>query len=191
MEKVLHDLRYGLRVLFKNFGFTIVAVTTLALGIGANCAIFTVINSVLLKPLAYEEAGRLVSVQGANPSRGFSQTPFSPLGYMDYGDQNQIFENLSGLWPENFNITEGDKPELVQGSMVTASFFSVMGPKMIFGRAFLPEEDKTGGSRMVIISHGPWQRRFGSDPRIIDQTLRINGGSFVVIGVTEPEFHRL
>lgn len=188
MEKVLHDLRYGVRILLKNYGFTTVAVTTLALGIGANCAIFTVINSVLLKPLAYEEADRLVSVQGANPSRGFKQTPFSPLGYIEYRDRNQVFENLSGFWPENFNITEGDKPELVQGSMVTANFFSVMRSRMALGRAFLPEEEKSGGSRLAVIGHRLWQSHFGSNPSIVGQTLRINGSSFIVIGVTASEF---
>ena len=187
MESLRQDLAYGLRTLVKNPGFTIVAVLALALGTGANTAIFSVINGVLLRPLPFQEPDRLVMVWTNNTKSNQPQSAISVPDFLDYRD-NGVFEQIACLSYDDFNLTGGDQPEHIQGTMVSANFFSVLGVRPQLGRAFLPNEDQAGADRVVIISNGLWKRRFGEDPALLNQTIQLNGAAFTVVGVAPPEF---
>jgi len=188
LNEVSQDFKYGLRMLLRYPGFTIVAIITLGLGIGANCAMFTVINAVLLRPLPYADPDRLAIIYTTNASRGITKGPISGLDFADYRDQNQVFQDVTGSWQDDFNISEVGQPELVQGSLVTANYFSALGVKMLLGRQFLPDEGQPGGNRAVILSYPLWQRHFGGDFWIVGRPLVLNGGSFTVAGVAPPSF---
>src|SRR5256886_4330757 len=182
------DLRYGARMLLKNPGFTTVAVIALALGIGANSAIFSVVNTVLLRPLPYKNPERLVMVWEDNSKQGFPRDTPSPANFMDWRDQNHVFESIAALVEISFNLTGAGEPERIDGQRVSASLFSLLGVEPQLGRAFRAEEDQSGGNHVVIISHGLWQRRFGSDPGIIGKPINLNGESFTVVGVMPRTF---
>jgi predicted permease len=182
------DLRYGLRTLVKNPGFTTVAVIALALGIGANSAIFSVVNAVLLRPLPYKDPDRLVMVWEDDTKGGYPRDTPAAANYIDWRDQNRVFEGMAALADQSFNLTGVGEPERIEGKRVSASLFTLLGVEPQLGRAFLPEEDAPGGNRVVILSHGLWQRRFGSDMKIIGQPLTLNGESFTVVGVMPPDF---
>jgi putative ABC transport system permease protein len=187
MESLRQDLAYGFRTLVKNPGFTIVAVFALALGTGANTAIFSVVNGVLLKPLPYQEADQLVMVWTNNTKANRTQHAMSVPDLLDYRE-NSVFEQIASMSFDDFNLTEGDTPERVQGTMVSANFFSVLGVRPELGRTFLPEEDQAGADRVVVISNGLWKRSFGGDPEILNRAIQLNGASFTVVGVTPAEF---
>jgi putative ABC transport system permease protein len=182
------DLRYGLRMLVKNPGFTIVAVLALALGIGANSAIFSVVNTVLLRPLPYKDPERLVMVWEDATKHGYPRDTPAAANYIDWRDQNQVFEGMAALADLSFNLTGIGEPERIDGRRVSANLFSLLGVEPQLGRAFSPEEDQPGASRVVIMSHGLWQRRFGSDINITGKPLTLNGESFTVVGVMPPQF---
>lgn len=188
MESLKQDLAYGLRTLVKNPGFTIVAVLALALGTGANTAIFSVVNGVLLRPLPFREPERLVMVWINNTKGNQPQAAFSVPDFLDYRESNGVLEQIASLSFDDFNLTDGDQPERVQGTMVSANFFSVLGVAAQTGRVFLSAEDQAGADRVVVISNGLWRRRFGGDPALVGQTIQLNGASFTVVGVTPPEF---
>jgi putative ABC transport system permease protein len=185
MGDVAQDLRYGLRMLWKNPGFTIVAVLALALGIGANSAIFSVVNTVLLQPLPYKNPAQLVMLWENATHLGFPKNTPSPANFLDWRRQNTVFTGMAAMAPKNFNLTGVGEPERLDGRRVSANLFDLLGVQPRLGRGFLPQED-TPGSHVVILSHGLWQRRFGSDPRIIGQTLNLNGESYSVVGVMPP-----
>ncbi|HSO75929.1 MAG TPA: ABC transporter permease, partial [Blastocatellia bacterium] len=187
MESLRHDLAYGFRRLVKNPGFTIVALIALALGTGANTAIFSAVNGVLIKPLPYHEPDQLVMVWTNNTKGNRPQDAMSAPDLLDYRE-NSVFDGIACLSFDDFNLTEGDQPERVQGTMVSANFFSVLGVRPQLGRIFLSEEDQAGGDRVVIISNGLWKRSFGGDPEIINKAIQVNGASFTVVGVTPAEF---
>src|SRR5437763_71668 len=177
------DLRYGMRMLLKNPGFTTVAIIALALGIGANSAIFSVVNTVLLRPLPYKNPERLVMVWEDNSKQGFPRDTPSPANFMDWRDQNHVFESMAALVEISFNLTGAGDPERIDGQRVAASLFSLLGVEPQLGRGFRTEEDQPGGNHVVIISHGLWQRRFGSDPGIVGKRINLNGErSTVVVG---------
>jgi len=182
------DLRYGVRMLRKNPGFTAVAVLTLALGIGANTAIFSVVNAVLLQPLPYAKADELVAIY--NSPGGDTRWPLSPPAYLNLKSRNRAFADVAALsnkgWPAN--LTGGGEPERLQGFQVSANLFSLLGVAPQQGRTFLNEEDRPGGNRVVMLSHELWRRRFGADPEIIGQALTLNGESYTVIGVMPADF---
>jgi putative ABC transport system permease protein len=190
MQSLLQDLRYALRSLFKSPGFAAVALVTLTLGIGANAAIFSVVNAVLLSPLPYETPDKLVWVWGYVPQRGATQASISPPDFLDYRSQNQVFETIAAFTgiPSGVNLTGGDEPERVEALGVSADFFEVLGVAPQLGRGFLADEEKTGRNQVVILSQGLWQRRFGANPDVVGQTLTINGGSATVIGVMPRGF---
>ncbi len=190
MDSFVQDLRYGIRTLLKSPGFTAVAVLTLALGIGANTTIFSVINAVLLRPLPYKDPERLVLVQGTFLQSGLNETPVRPADFFKYRDENQVFDLIAAIDRSNlaFNLTGLGEPEQIQGSRVSASFFPILGVQPALGRAFLPEEEQAGRSHVVILDHSLWQRRFDGDPAIVGQTLRLDGESFRVVGVLPPRF---
>jgi putative ABC transport system permease protein len=182
------DLRYGLRMLAKNPGFTIVAVIALALGIGTNSAIFSVVNTVLLRPLPYKNPERLAMVWEENSKQGFPHDTPSPANFADWRDQNHVFESMAAIADISFNLTGAGDPERIDGQRVSASLFSLLGVEPQLGRAFRAEENRPGANHVVIIGHGLWQRRFGADPGIIGKPINLNGESFTVVGVMPRTF---
>jgi len=188
MESLLQDLRFGARMLVKNPGFTLIAVLTLALGIGANTAIFSVVDRLLLRMLPVNEPERLVNLIGRD-EKGRQDTNFSYPIYKDYRDQNDVFDGLLAYSETAMNLSDGGVPERVMGVLVSGNYFDVLGVTPALGRAFLPEEDRTPGAHPVaVVSYGLWRRRFGADPRLVGRTIKLNMRSFTVIGVAPAEF---
>jgi putative ABC transport system permease protein len=181
------DLRFGARMLLKQPGFTLIAVLTLALGIGANTAIFSIVNAVLLRPFPYKEPERLVILrERVSASGGFS--PSYP-NFVDWRAQNTVFDSMAPvLSNQSFNFTGAGEPERLRGRIVSAEFFSTLGIKPMLGRDFLAEEDRPGATPAAILSYGLWHRRFGEDPGVIGKQLTLNNQSFTVVGVTSPNF---
>jgi len=188
MGSFIQDLRFGVRMLMKQPGFTLIAVLTLALGIGANTAIFSVVNAVLLRPLPYSEPGRLVQVWVTNPQANRWGDWVSYPDFLDWREQNTVFDEIGACREFPFNLTGTDSPEALFGAYVSASLFTVLGVKPILGRTFLAEEDRPGANRVAVISHGLWQRRFGADPGLIGKTIQVDGESHVVVGIMPPGF---
>ncbi|HKP88122.1 MAG TPA: ABC transporter permease [Blastocatellia bacterium] len=186
METLIQDLRYGVRMLVKNPGFTIVAVIALALGIGANTAIFSVVNAVLLRPLPYKDPDRLVMLQ--EKARQLDVMSVSYPNFVDWRKQNQTFDDIAVVRRSNFNVTGGDEAERVTGRILSANFFSVLGVEPAIGRNFLPEENEPGADPVVIVSYGLWQRRFGGDPNLIGKPITINDKDFTIIGILPSTF---
>ncbi|HEX5706976.1 MAG TPA: ABC transporter permease [Pyrinomonadaceae bacterium] len=182
------DLRYGVRMLAKNPGFTVVAVIALALGIGANSAIFSVVNTVLLRPLPYKDPERLVMVWEDRTKRGYPRDTPAAGNFTEWREQNSVFEGMAAIADLSFNLTGAGEPERLEGRRVSANLFPLLGVEPQLGRAFLPEEDEPGAARVVVLSHGLWQRRFGSDVGVVGKPLTLNGESFEVVGVMPPDF---
>jgi predicted permease len=188
IQTLWQDVRFGARTLVKNPGFTVVAVVALALGIGANSAIFSVVNTVLLRPLPYKEPEKLVMVWERGNADEFPINSTSAANFMDWREQNQVFEGLAVMGRASFNLTGGGEPLRVDGRRVSANLFQLLGVEPQIGRAFLPDEDAAGASPVVVLSHGLWQRRFGSDPGVVGKPLTLNGRSYTVVGVMSPQF---
>jgi putative ABC transport system permease protein len=188
IESLWQDVRCGLRMLRKNAGFATVAILTLALGIGANTAIFSVINGVLLSPLPYNDPDRIVLVLESNPTRGFPQFSVSPPNYMDWKKNSTSFEQIASIARGDFNYTGGAEPERISGARVASSFFAVMGVTPTMGRTFLPEDDVVGKAGVVVLGYGLWTRRFGSDPQVLGKSLTLDGQSYRVVGVMQDGF---
>jgi putative ABC transport system permease protein len=188
LVELWQDLRYGGRMLRTNPGFTLIAVITLSLGIGANTAIFSVVNAVLLRPLQYSDPDRLLRIWQTFPQLGSNQVTVSAPEFFDYKDQNRVFEKIAAFRFQGFTLTGGSEPELIFGNRVSADLFPMLGVAPALGRTFLPEEDQIGGPRAVILSHSLWQRRFGSDATLIGKSLTFDGESFTVAGVMPPGF---
>ena len=172
-------------------GFAAVAVLTLALGIGANTAIFSVVNAVLLRPLPYKNPERLVMVWERDTARGWLQSSAAPANFIDWRDQNQVFEEMGAIFEISSNLTGLDEPERIQGQNVTASVFSLLGVEAALGRVFLPEDERPGAGRVALISYALSQRRFGGDPNIIGQTLTLDGEPVTVVGAMPQGFQFL
>src|ERR1044071_2922782 len=187
METLLQDLRYGFRMLVKKPGFTFGAVLALALGIGANSAIFSVVNSVLLRPLPFKAPDQLMIVWEDGSKYGFPKDTPAPANFVDWRDQNQVFESMAAVASQTFNLTGTGEPEKIEGQRVSATFFPLLGVEPILGRSFLPEEDQPGAGRMVIMNHGLWQRRFGSDPDIVGKPVTLDGQPYTVVGVMSKD----
>jgi putative ABC transport system permease protein len=188
MNEIIQDLRYGIRLLFKNPAFTLIAVFTLALGIGANTAIFSVVNALLLRPLPYKDADRLVWIWGSNPKNGIPEEVASAPDYADWKKLSESFEDMGAFSrTAQILVTDGE-PERLMGGAVTDGFFSTLQAQPILGRVFTPDEDKPGAERRVILSQGLWQRRFGADPEILNKTITLNGNPHVVVGVMGVDF---
>jgi predicted permease len=185
LETLMHDLRFGLRMLRKNLGFTFVAILTLALGIGANTAIFSVVNAVLLRPYPYKDQDRLVWLWETRLPEILGHNP-APANFLDWQKQNTVFERLEAINVRDFNLIGGANPERVRGMVITPGFFSMLGVRPQIGRDFTPDEDRPGHSNVAILSHELWQRRFGGDPNILNQTIKLDDQQFTVIGVMPP-----
>jgi putative ABC transport system permease protein len=184
----LHDLRYAARLQRKNPAFTIIAIIALALGIGANTAIFSVVNTVLLRPLPYKDPERLVMVWEDASRHGYPRDTPAAANFVDWRDQSQNFEGMAAIADESFNLTGSGDPERLEGRRVSANMFPLLGVEPQLGRVFTAAEDQPGAQRVVILSYPLWQRRFGGDPAIVGQSLTLNGESHVVIGVMPARF---
>ncbi len=183
LEALFHDVRHAIRSLIKTPGFTAIAVLTLALGIGANTTIFSVVQSVLLRPLPYDEPDRIVQIMETHPDRGWTIS-FSHPNFWDFWDQNESFETLAARGGASMNLTGFESPERVVGSAVTADFFHVLRMDALHGRVFLPGEDQPGGdARVAILGNGLWTRRFGGDPGVVGRIITLNDNPYTVIGV--------
>ena len=194
MTALLQDLRYGLRQLRRNPGFTLVAVLTLALGIGANTTIFSVMNATLLKKLSFPDPDRLVLVWQTNGKQPDHYSIVSAPNFWDFERQNHVFEGMalcdSGGRGYNLSASGSNRdPEQVSGVRVSANFFSVLGVRPFLGRTFLPEEEIQGKDHEVILNYGLWQRRYGADRSLVGKTIKIDGEDFTVVGVMPREFH--
>ncbi len=165
------DIRYTLRMLRKNPGFALAAVMTLALGIGGNTAIFSVINAVLLRPLPFQNPERLVTLWESSPQHEMDRAAVSPPNFVDWSTQSQTLEHIAAYRYWGFVLTGGGEPERITGARVSASLFPLLGVKPILGRTFLPEEDRFGRSSVVLVREGLWRRRFGADPDFIGKSL--------------------
>jgi putative ABC transport system permease protein len=183
-----HDLRYTFRTLARNPGFTFVSVLALALGIGANSAIFTVVNSVLLEPLRFYKAHELVQIRERNLGLGFPEFSVSPGNYLTYRDENHTFSGIAAGTNGNMNYAGSDQPERLRGFRVTSNFFEVLHQQPALGRAFTKQESELGSQHVVILSYGLWQRRFGGRCDALGRRMNLNGEMYDVVGVMPKEF---
>ena len=187
MRTLLQDLRYGFRMLWKSPGFTLVTVLALALGIGANTAIFSVVNTVLLRPLPFERAEQLVLLWETHPlgkQVGYDHLPAATANFVDWRRQSaDLFEGMAALDAWNVVLTGSEEPQRLTGVKASANLFSLLRVQPMSGRGFLPEDERAGANRVVVISHGLWQRRFGSDPTTPGKVLTLDGDSFTIVGI--------
>jgi putative ABC transport system permease protein len=191
MNGLLQDLRFALRQVRKSPGFSAIAVITLALGIGVNTVIFSVVNAALLRPLAFQDPDRLVRVWHVPPAKSFpGMTTFavSAANFLDWENQNKTFERMAILTYHGFTITGGDKPEQVEASAVSGGFFSTLGVAPMLGHVFSPEDDQPGRSHVVVLSHRLWQEHFGANPDIVGHNISLDGQSYLVAGVMPASF---
>jgi putative ABC transport system permease protein len=187
-ETVLQDLRYALRMLRKHSGFSLTVIITLALGIGANTTIFSVVNAVLMAPLPYQEADSLVRIWESNPGQGRTEVAVSVPNFQDWQKQQSVFEQLAASELTTFNLTGSGEPQRIPAARFTANLVPTLGVAPLLGRSFLPEDEKSGSSRVALLSHGLWQRAFGSDPSLLNKSIQLNGESYTVIGIMPREF---
>jgi predicted permease len=188
MKDISPEKWYGLRTLARNPSFTAVAILSLAIGIGANSAIFSVTYALLLRPLPYQDPDRLVILWQRSPGLNVAQDWFSPGQYLDVKAENRVFEHVAATIGASFNLTGQGGPEHVDGARVSSALFPLLGAKAMLGRVVLPEEDQPGKPAVVILSYGFWQRRFGGDTRVIGKKLILSGNSFEIVGVMPPGF---
>jgi putative ABC transport system permease protein len=187
MRSLFQDVHYGWRMLLKKPGFTIVAALALALGIGANSAIFSIINASVLKPLPFDDLDRIVMVWEKAPGQGGERNSVSVANYLDWREQNNSFVNLAIFMYWSANLSGSDTPERVRGYQVSPNLLDALGVKVALGRNFLPDEDQPGKDNVVILTHGLWQRSFGGDPNVVGRTANVNGVARTIIGVMPPE----
>jgi putative ABC transport system permease protein len=188
---VWQDMRYGVRTLVKSRAFTIVAVLSLALGIGANAAIFSVVNGVLLRPLPYPESGRILAVWHTPPQESFpgmKRFSVSPANYLDWKEQSRAFEQMAVYGYAGLSLSAGRDPVPVTGAAVSSDFFSVLRTQALKGRTFSPEEEQQGREQVVVLGQGLWQRAFGADPNVIGRTVTLNSRPYNVVGVMPAGF---
>lgn len=188
METLWQDIRYGFRILMRSPGFTAVVVLTLALGIGANTAMFSIVNAVLLQPLPYPKADRLVQLWEIEGREQARQEPVGPVNFADWQERTGTFEHLAAYRYASLTLTGGDESERILGAAVSATFFSVLGVSPVFGRGFRPEEDIHGNHYVTVLGHGFWKRRFGADPNVVGKTITLDGWNYVIVGVMPPGF---
>src|SRR5262245_29872872 len=183
---MIRDLRYGIRMLLKTPGITLIAVFTISFGIGANSAIFTLLDKVLIRALPVEQPQQLVTfVEDA----GGEPAIFSYPMYAELRERGEVLSGLLAYFQRPFSLSDGTQTERVTGQIVSGNYFATLGVRPALGRFFLPEEDRTPGTHpVVIISHGLWWRRFGADPGLIGKTISVNGYRYTVIGITPSEF---
>jgi putative ABC transport system permease protein len=187
-DEMFQDLRYGMRMLLKHRGFTAVAALTLMLGIGANTAIFSVVNAVLLRPLPFPEPERIVWLRESHPPSNLPQFSVTFPTFLDWRSQNRVFAQMAAYREDGFNLQAGDEPKRVNGARVTVDFFATLGVRPEVGRAFSPQEDAPGGERVVILSHAMWRQSFGGDPQLVGRQIKVDGQAHTVVGIMPPGF---
>ena len=190
-DLLIHDLRYASRLLGKNPGFATLTVLILALGIGANTAVFSVIHAVLLKPLPFFDPDRLVLLWEDKSQIGFPRGTPAPANYADWKAQSKAFEQIEATSGRTMNLTGVGEPERLSVDAITAGLFPMLGVRPASGRLFLPEEDAPGAVKVALVSHALWLRRFGGDPRLVGESIRLNDEKYVVIGILPPDFQFL
>lgn len=188
MDTLIKDIKFAARSLAKRPGFTLIVVMTLALGIGANAAVFSVINAVLLRPLPYRDADRVVVIWQNDVKAGVPDNGVSPANFVDWSEQSNSFEAMAGIEPFGFSLVGDGEPERFAASLVTSGFFQVAGTDPLIGRTFISEDFQPGNERVVVLSHGLWQGRFGADMTVVGRKLTLNGQPYVVVGVMPAEF---
>jgi putative ABC transport system permease protein len=188
MDTLFQDVRYGFRMLLKSPAFTLVAVAALALGIGANTAIFSVVNGVLIRPLPYKDVDRILTVWEQDTKTGKKEDGASPANFLDWREQNQVFERLATAEPYGHTLTGSNEPERFRSWLVSEGFFEILKVQPLYGRTFLPEEHQAGNSRVVIMGASLWRQRFGADPGLVGQSLMLNGQPHTVVGIMPSEF---
>ncbi len=188
MDSLLKDIRYGITGLRKRPGFSVIVVLVLALGIGANSAIFSVVNGVLLRPLPYQDSDRLVMIWGNFLKLNIERLTAKAAEYEDYRAQSQIFEQVAAFENQSLNLTGVDQAERITGARITSNLFSMLGAQAEQGRGIAPDENQAGHDKVVVLSHGFWQRRFGGKANAVGQTLRLNDQDYSVIGVMPATF---
>ncbi|MFZ0522384.1 MAG: ABC transporter permease [Candidatus Acidiferrales bacterium] len=186
MESLIQDLKYAVRMLIKSPSFTAIAIVTLALGIGANTALFSVVNGVLLRPLPYAQPDRLVVLSEKSPN--FESSSVSYPNFLDWQRSNSVFSSIAAYRSDDFNITGSGEPERVRVGMISAGFFEILGVNPVRGRLFNNNEDRLGAAPVVVISAGLWERKFGSAPDIVGKNITMNGDGYTVIGVVPASF---
>jgi predicted permease len=186
METLLQDIRYGIRLIAKSPGFAAIAILTLALGIGVNTAVFSVVNGVLLNPLPYSQPDRLVAVYSKN--KQFDHSSISYPNFLDWVRDQRSFTALAAFRPDDYNLTGVGEPQRLSAEMVSASFFPILGINPVVGRQFRPEEDQVGAQPVALISGGFWKREFGSSPSAVGKTLNLNGVGYTIVGVIPANF---
>ena len=188
MGTLLLDLRSGWRALIARPGYTVIAILALALGIGANTTIFSLVNSVLLRPLPYPNADRLVWIWETNPGNDIKTESVSLPNFIDWQTQNQSFEQLTAWGRTLGTLTGSGEPEQLSGAVVVANFFSTLGVSPALGRTFVNEDNKPGAARVAIVSHEFWMRRLGGDPNVAGRSILLNGNSHLLVGVAPAGF---
>ena len=191
MGTLIQDIKYGLRALRKSPGFAAVAIVVLALGIGANTAIFSVVNAVLLRPLPYRDPSRLMQVWHVPPPKSFpGMTMFSvsPANYLDWERQNHVFQSMAIYGFRSFNITGGDQPQALQASAVSQHFYGTLGVSPMLGRTFTAEEEQPGHDHVAILGYALWKSSFGANPQIVGSTIKLDDQPYTVVGVMPPRF---
>ena len=191
METFWKDLRYGFRTLLRNPGFSIIAVVSLALGIGANTAIFSLVNAVLLKPLPFAEPDRLMMVWEDQSAIGFPRADVAAANYIDWKAQNQSFEDMAAINWKNFNLTGDGEPERIIAHGASANFFPLLGVQPFIGRNFSTDEDKPDATKVAILGYGLWQGRYGGDPTTVGRDILLNGEKHTVVGILPAGFQFL
>ena len=189
MGTLLQDIRYGFRMLLKSPGFTALAVIALALGIGANTAVFSAAIAFLRKPVSFPQSNRLVLPLGMAPGQTFGWSPVSPADYLDFKKQSRSFEELAAWRWYGAAMTGKGDPENLDGVLVTSNFFETLGEMPVMGRPFLPQEEQPGHDHEVILSYGLWQRRFGADPKVVGKTVQLDGATYDIVGVMGKDFN--
>ena len=188
-DAMIQDLRFGARMLLKHPGFTFIAVLTLALGIGANTTIFSAIESVILHPFSFPNQNRLVAIYERKFDAGINRAEVTPGSLHDWREQSRLFEQFVSLSGGFFDLTGTDKPERVVAYRVSAGFFAALGVQPLLGRTFQPDEDTAGREQVVVLKHSLWERRYGSDPNILGQSIELTGKAYLVIGVMPKDFN--
>ncbi|HEV8485217.1 MAG TPA: ABC transporter permease, partial [Blastocatellia bacterium] len=191
LDTLWQDLRYGVRILRKHPGFTAIAVITLALGIGANTAIFSVVHAVLLRQLPYERPQELMVIWTNLRTSGADRAPASGVELREIRNRSRLFNELAGIWVGNGTLTGEGEPEQLKVGNVTANTFSLLGARPLLGRSFLPEDEAHAGGTAIILSYGLWARRYGGDPEILGRAVRLEGDNRTVVGVMPPDFRLL
>jgi putative ABC transport system permease protein len=187
-DEMIQDLRFGARMLIKHPGFSLIAVLTLALGIGANAAIFSMIHTLLIQPLPYRDAGRVLFAMGWDVRHDQKQFQVSAADFQDWREQCSAIEQAAGYRYWSVNLTGAGEPERVQGYYVTANLFALLGVEPLLGRVFQPGEDRPGATKVAVLSHGLWRGRFGAERGVIGRTVALNDESYTIIGVMPPKF---